>query len=306
MSSNFVLGAPRRTRTLTLAAAGVAAAASLVLAGPMLAQSMEPAGEAYTVNAVTTDDLGTFLTGEDGKTLYYFANDTAPGASVCEGDCITNWPLFTVGEGETLVAGEGVTGVLATFTRADGTKQVSYDGRPLYYFAGDQAAGDVNGQGRGDVWYVAAEDGTLNGPAEPADGGLVVDSTTTDLGTFLVDAEGRTLYFFTMDTEPGKSVCEGDCLVNWPAFGPTEGQGFAPGEGVTGVLDSFTREDGTVFATYDGRPLYYFIGDQAAGDVNGQGIGDVWFVAAVDGSVPAPAASEAPAMESPTAVSDGY
>jgi predicted lipoprotein with Yx(FWY)xxD motif len=302
--SHVVLRERRRSRSVVLAAACAGALASLVVAGPMVAQSEAPAG-GVTVNATTTD-LGTFLTDEAGMTLYYFANDTAPGVSVCEGDCVTNWPLLTVGEGEALVAGEGVTGVLDSFARADGTMQASYDGRPLYYFAGDAAPGDTNGQGLGDVWYVAAEDGTLNGPAAPVDGGLVVNASTTDLGTFLVDAEGRTLYFFTMDTAPGASVCEGDCLVNWPAFGPAEGQGFAPGEGVTGVLNSFTRADGTVFATYDGRPLYYFIGDAAAGDVDGQGIGDVWFVAAVDGSVPAPAAGEAPAMESPTALTEGY
>jgi predicted lipoprotein with Yx(FWY)xxD motif len=271
----------------------------------MLAQSEEPAGGVYTVDAATSD-LGTFLTGEDGMTLYYFANDTAPGASTCEGTCVDNWPLFTLEEDETLAAGDGVTGVLATFPRADGTMQVSYDGRPLYYFAGDKAAGDTNGQGKGDVWYVAAEDGTLNGPAAPAEGGLVVNSTTGDLGTYLVDADGKTLYYFTNDTAPGASVCDaGGCLENWPVFGGTADQGFAPGEGVTGVLGSFTRADGAVQATYDGRPLYYFIGDKAAGDVNGQGLGGVWFVATVDGSVPAPAASEAPG-ESPTAAVDGY
>src|SRR5690349_644796 len=136
---------------------------------------------------------------------------------------------------------------------------------------------------------------------EPAGEVYTVNATTTDLGTFLTDADGRTLYIFLKDTAPGASVCEGDCLANWPAFGPTEGQALTPGEGVTGVLGSFTRADGTSFATYDGRPLYYFIGDQAAGDTNGQGIGNVWYVATVDGSVPAPAASEAPA-ESPTAL----
>ena len=308
MSSHFVQGTPRGSRRLILAAASAGAIASLVLAGPILAQSEAPGEEeVYTVNATTTD-LGTFLTGEDGKTLYYFANDTAPGASVCEGDCITNWPLFLLEEDETLEAGEGVTGVLATFPRADGSMQVSYDGRPLYYFAGDAAAGETNGQGRGDVWYVAAVDGTLNGPAAPADGGLVVNATTGDLGTFLVDADGKTLYYFTNDTVPGASVCgTGGCLENWPVFGPTAAdQGFAPGEGVTGVLGSFTRADDLLQATYDGRPLYYFIGDQAAGDTTGQGLGGVWFVAAVDGSVPAPAASEAPAEESPTALSEGY
>jgi predicted lipoprotein with Yx(FWY)xxD motif len=256
VSSHTLERAPKRTRTLWLVAACTGALASLAVAGPIAAQSEEPGGEIYTVDAATTD-LGTFLTGEDGKTLYYFAKDTAPGASACEGDCLTNWPAFTLEADETLAAGEGVTGVLATFPRADGTMQVSYDGRPLYYFAADQAAGDTNGQGQGDVWYVAAVDGTLNGPAAPAEGGLVVNATTGDLGTYLVDADGRTLYYFTNDTVPGASVCAtGGCLENWPVFGPAEGQGFAPGDGVTGVLGSFTRADDLVQATYDGRPRY--------------------------------------------------
>jgi predicted lipoprotein with Yx(FWY)xxD motif len=305
VSSHLVAGTPRRSRTLILAAASAGAVASLALAGPMLAQSEEPGAEVHTVEATTTD-LGTFLTGEGGMTLYYFANDTTPGASTCDDECVTNWPLFLIEEGETLTAGENVTGVLASFPRADGTMQVSYDGRPLYYFAGDQAAGDTNGQGLGDVWYVAAEDGTLNGPATPADGGLVVNATTGELGTYLVDAEGKTLYYFTQDTVPGASVCgTGGCLESWPVFGPAEGQGFAPGEGVTGVLGSFTRADDLIQATYDGRPLYYFVGDQAAGDTTGQGLGDVWFVALVGGSVPASTPSEAPAAESPTALSEG-
>jgi predicted lipoprotein with Yx(FWY)xxD motif len=299
--------APLRRRPVLLAAAAVGALATLGLTGPILAQSEAPAagGEAYTVTTATSD-LGTFLTGEDGKTLYYFAKDTAPGASVCETDCLTNWPAFALEDGETVAAGDGVTGVLATFARSDGTEQVAYDGRPLYYFAGDSKAGDANGQGKGGVWFVAAADGSLSGAASPAPGGLAVNTSTTDLGTFLVDKDGKTLYFFAKDTAPGASVCDaGGCLENWPVFGPTAGQGLTAGDGVTGVLGSFTRGDSAVQATYDGRPLYYFIGDKAAGDVNGQGLGGVWSVALVDGTLPAPAASAAPAS-SPTAQRSGY
>lgn len=270
----------------------MAALGALAFGSVAQAQSAEPMGVARTVSTATTD-LGTFLTGADGRTLYFFANDTAPGASVCEGDCVTNWPLFTLDAGDTLAPDAGVTGVLASFARADGTTQVSYDGRPLYYFAGDQAAGDVNGQGRGDVWFVALTDGSMPIAApSPAEGDLVIGTATSDLGTFLVDSAGMTLYFFTPDG-PGMSVCEGDCLANWPAFGIAEGQGFAPGDGVEGVLGAFTRSDGTLQVTYDGRPLYYWVADQAAGDTTGQGVGGVWFVALTDGSVPAPDASPA-------------
>ena len=132
--------------------------------------------------------------------------------------------------------------------------------------------------------------------ASPAAMGAVttVNATTTDLGTFLTDSAGMTLYIFLKDTAPGASVCEGDCLANWPALAVAADGSVAAGEGVTGVVGAFPRSDGTLQASYEGRPLYYFIGDAAAGDVNGQGIGDVWYVATVDSLVPAPAASTAP------------
>jgi predicted lipoprotein with Yx(FWY)xxD motif len=112
------------------------------------------AGEAYEVKTAS-GSVGSFLTGEDGKTLYVFKKDTA-GTSNCSGQCATNWPPFTIESSDTLKADDGVTGKLATITRADGTMQVTYNGAPLYYFAADKSAGDTNGQGVGGVWFVAA------------------------------------------------------------------------------------------------------------------------------------------------------
>jgi predicted lipoprotein with Yx(FWY)xxD motif len=112
------------------------------------------AGEAYEVDAAS-GSVGAYLTGEDGKTLYIFKKDSG-GKSVCNGDCATNWPPFKVEDNDTLKAGTGVAGALAMFARDDGTKQVTYNGAPLYYFAGDKAAGDTTGQGIGGNWFVAA------------------------------------------------------------------------------------------------------------------------------------------------------
>ena len=112
------------------------------------------AGEAYEVT-VATGTVGKFLAGEDGKTLYVFKKDS-PGVSACSGGCATNWPPFTIEANDTLKAGDGVTGTLATFKRDDGTMQVTYNGAPLYYFAADKAAGDTIGQGVSGVWFVAA------------------------------------------------------------------------------------------------------------------------------------------------------
>ncbi|HEY3071701.1 MAG TPA: hypothetical protein VGJ46_02700, partial [Candidatus Limnocylindrales bacterium] len=93
-----------------------------------------------------------FLAGEDGKTLYVFKQDTA-NTSNCSGSCAQTWPPFTLETGEKVAAGAGVSGKLTTFARADGTMQVAYNGAPLYYYAPDQKAGDVMGQGKGGVWF---------------------------------------------------------------------------------------------------------------------------------------------------------
>jgi predicted lipoprotein with Yx(FWY)xxD motif len=127
------------------------------------AASSGAAGEVYEVK-VATGAPGSFLTGEDGKTLYVFTADSA-NTSTCADACATNWPPFTVDPDESVKAGDGVTGALTTFARADGSMQVAINGEPLYYFAKDAKAGDTNGQGLNGKWYVAAPDGAAPAPA---------------------------------------------------------------------------------------------------------------------------------------------
>jgi len=122
---------------------------------PSAAASPSEAAGAYTLN-VATGAPGMYLTGEDGRALYTFKPDeAAAGTSTCNGDCATNWPPLTLDSGETAAAGTGVSGTIATITRADGSTQVTYNGKPLYYFKGDAAAGDTNGQGKAGNWFVA-------------------------------------------------------------------------------------------------------------------------------------------------------
>jgi predicted lipoprotein with Yx(FWY)xxD motif len=146
----------------TPAAASVAPSVAPASSEPSTAASEEPssepseaAGEEYKLTIVKNASLGDFLAGEGGMTLYTFTPDTAPNKSTCNGDCATNWPPLVLEEGETAVGDTGVSGTIATFARDDGTMQVSYNGKPLYYFANDKAAGDTNGQGIGDKWFVA-------------------------------------------------------------------------------------------------------------------------------------------------------
>jgi len=113
-------------------------------------------------------------------------------------------------------------------------------------------------------------------------GSLVVAVASSEAGDMLVDGEGRTLYRFLNDTE-GASTCVDACLDNWPILG-VEGEPEA-GEGAdAAALGTLTREDGDTQVTYGDWPLYYFAGDTEPGDTNGQGVGDVWYLVAPDGS----------------------
>ena len=262
----------------TLALAGVLALAATA-AAPVASFAQD--GEPVAVSTAS-DDLGTYLVGPEGLTLYYFTRDVTPGVSTCFGGCLEAWPPLLVGEGQQLAASDDVTGTLATLTRDDGTMQAAYRGRPLYYWQGDTEAGQTNGEAVGGVWFVAQEDGSM--PANPP--ALTLETATTDLGTFLVGADGLTAYFFAADTAPGVSVCEGDCLVAWPPVTVPPGNTVAAGEGVTGVLGLITGTDGSTQVTYDGRPLYYWQGDTEAGQTTGHGVNDIWWVADVSGSLP--------------------
>ena len=82
----------------------------------------------------------------NGRSLYTFLSDVAgSGQSACNAGCIGEWPPLTVSPGSTPVAGPGVAGQLGTIRRADGRTQVTFNGLPLYFFAGDTAAGQLRG-----------------------------------------------------------------------------------------------------------------------------------------------------------------
>jgi predicted lipoprotein with Yx(FWY)xxD motif len=103
------------------------------------------------------------------------------------------------------------------------------------------------------------------------------------LGQIIVDAEGKTLYGFTNDTN-GTPACYDECAANWPPL-------LADGEAVAGdgldaaLLTTVARTDGTMQVKYGDWPLYYFAADAAAGDTNGQNVNDVWFVIGADGAL---------------------
>ncbi len=112
--------------------------------------------------------------------------------------------------------------------------------------------------------------------------GAFITTSETDLGEILVDANGLTVYGFTSDTD-GTPTCEGDCEAAWPAVtvdGDELPEGLDPA--VFSLVDGV---GGTKQLKAGEWPLYYFASDAAAGDVNGQGVGDVWFVVSPEGEL---------------------
>lgn len=211
------------------------------------------------------DELGRFLTGPEGLTLYRF-NPDEPGLSSCYDQCALNWPPLLVADGEVPYGGAGLVGELGTTVRDDDTIQVTYNGMPLYYWLKDENPGDATGEGVNDVWFIVRPYTVRVG-------------NNDDLGDFLVADNGMTLYIFTNDTE-NQSSCYDQCATNWPPLLVNEGEIPGAGDGITGELGTTLRDDGTFQVTYNGQPLYFWIKDEAPGDTTGQNVNDVWFVVA--------------------------
>lgn len=159
----------RSTSIVGLIAAGALAlaactgsAASPTL-GPPSAGASSPAtsgggGASAVVALASSSSLGPILTGAGGRTLYTFSPDTATTSACTSTGCVAAWPIATVPAGTTPTAGSGVTGTLGTFSRPDGTLQITYNGHQLYFYVGDAAPGDTAGQGLvgfGGTWSVA-------------------------------------------------------------------------------------------------------------------------------------------------------
>jgi predicted lipoprotein with Yx(FWY)xxD motif len=148
---------------LVLALAGCGGGSGGAAAGPYGASHGAPAvaGSGKASVALGRSKLGTMLVDGEGRTLYLFEADEGT-ASTCDGACASAWPpLTTAGSPK---AGPGVAASkLGTTTRRDGTTEVTYNGHPLYTYAGDSAPGQTSGQGSDDFgaeWYVLSAAGT--------------------------------------------------------------------------------------------------------------------------------------------------
>jgi predicted lipoprotein with Yx(FWY)xxD motif len=132
--------------------AGTAVVLASLTTAAFASPSVSVASSASIGHAILTDDRG--------MTLYHLTRDQN-GVSGCYDECAAAWPPLLV-DAIPAVQDTALGQNLALSARNDGTQQLTYQGQPLYYFAGDSQPGDTNGQGSGGVWFV------LDAPGAPA------------------------------------------------------------------------------------------------------------------------------------------
>ena len=151
-------GGGATTTTSTPAAPTSAAASAPTESSGSAAATTAPASAAELM--VAQSSAGQIVVADKGLSVYYFTKDTKDsGTSACTGDCLVAWPPVTTTAATPTV--EGVTGKVGTIQTADGKMQITVNGMPIYYYAKDQAAGDITGQGVGGVWYLVAPSGEM-------------------------------------------------------------------------------------------------------------------------------------------------
>jgi predicted lipoprotein with Yx(FWY)xxD motif len=238
----------------------------LLAVGFLLTFSISCSDDDDTPDPVETFDIqekdskaGKVLTDKDGKTLYFFTKDVA-GMSACSGNCLANWPVFSVANPK---LGAGLNAAdFGTITRAEGGTQVTYKGWPLYYFKNDAAAGDVNGENVGGIWFVARTTYSLmlgNAQLVGNDGKSYKPDYTegTAETQFLVDDLGRTLYAFANDKKNKNNFTKPDFSNDavWPVYtAELKDLPSSIDKTLFGVIDVFGKKQ----LTYKGWPLYYF------------------------------------------------
>ena len=236
----------------------------------------------YTVQLQNNATLGSYLTDKDGRTLYFFASDSAT-VNTCAGGCALRWPVFNAPEISAANLGTGLNfSDFGQITTATGGKQTTYKGRPLYYYAPvsggvntPEAAGLTGGEAFGGVWFVAKPDYTImltqaqlvgkNNKKYTFDTtGIPTPTYTESIGksVYFTDAKGVSLYIFKPDKQNKNtytSATDAGKNATWPIYEMDKiVVPSALDKSLFGVIDVFGKKK----LTYKGWPLYYY-GDDA-------------------------------------------
>jgi predicted lipoprotein with Yx(FWY)xxD motif len=250
------------------------------------ANQVDPVQSAAAIKLVTDSKFGSVITDRVGNVLYFFAID-AGITSGCSGGCSVTWPTFYTAEPTV------GTGLLATdfgvITRADGSKQTTYKGWPLYTYSGDSKPGDINGDAVGKTWFVAKPDYTVMLVNKQLVGKDGIEYTSQyvpgkETVQYITDDYGRTLYSFKNDKAKTNTFTKPDLSNNviWPIME------VSAVKNVPSTLSKASFEIITAIGktqlVYKGWPLYTFGEDGGVrGNNKGVSIGPgVWPVTTIN------------------------
>jgi predicted lipoprotein with Yx(FWY)xxD motif len=174
----------------------------------------------------------------------------------------------------------------------DETRRISVPGRVRLLLVLPAAAGAAAALAACSSAGAASPSPAATSSSQAAAAASTVKTAQIAGATVLTSSKGFTLYSFAPDT-PTTSKCNGTCAANWP---PVKGPVTAAG--VAGTFGTIKRSDGSAQATFDGHPLYTFVGDTAPGQATGNGLnaaGGVWHEITTSASTaPAPAGGSTP------------
>lgn len=235
-------------------------------------------GKNYKSDFTEGEEATSYIVDIDGRTLYTFKKDTENTNNFTKEDFSNNgvWPIAEIALDKIpSILKESDFGTIDVFGRT----QLTYKGRPLYYFGQDSQRGDNLGVSfpAPGVWPVANID-TSVAPASPTV--KLLENTT--FGKILTDSKGISLYFFSDDTKEASECLDG-CLNVWPIF--YSENLILDSELDIADFETITRTDGAKQTTYKGWPLYYYVSDVNTGDTLGDNVGEEWFIAKPDYSL---------------------
>lgn len=250
--------------------------ATLLLACLLSVALLPAAADAAARPALKTQStpIGTVVTGGNHHTVYVFDLDRrGTHKSACTGACLRAWrPVTFTGTARTHVNAAGITATVRSIPAGRHKRQVTLGGWPLYFYIGDGAAGQVNGQASAGLWWAVRPDGSrikqvpVDKPVDPTPtpapgASYTLTTRSTSLGTIVTTGNGMTVYRYDGDTANDAS-CAG-CSPTWPAL---KAAGSLSMSGVSGTVS--TAPDGQVMV--NGWRLYTYAYDYAPGDVNGE------------------------------------
>ena len=248
---------PSASRRSARAAIGVLIF-GLVVATMNLVDASPATASGVTITTKSTP-LGLIVTDGRGRTAYLFTRDTTKHSN-CTSSCARTWPRVI---SSTVPHAAG--GIAQSKLSETSAHQVTYNGHPLYFYVGDKAPSQTNGQSRSSFnghWWVVSPPGN-------AGTGTTLHLADTSLGSIVVGPKGHTLYMLSADSF-NHSTCYASCAQNWPPLITTGKPHVASGLNPS-LLATALRSGGSRQVTYNGHPLYYFTGDTAAGQTNGEG-----------------------------------